>query len=146
MSSSQVKFHRGINCKTAGLTDPSLTRRLCGSRNWRVGIGKKKLGPRGIPPEPTGNQRLAEKRSRSVLFSLVLGLILRLGLPRSLILLFFHLFLLVLEGLQFITRLLQEALVHFEFFLQVSLLVFRGFFQFLLFSGHSNCFVVGKNC
>ena len=80
-----------------------------------------------------------------MLFSLVFGLILRLGLPRSLILLFFHLFLLVLEGLQFITRLLQEALVHFDFFLQIGLFVFGGFLKFLFLSRQCNRFVVAKN-
>src|SRR5260370_14587792 len=118
---------------------------VCVSRNRRAGIGKKKLGPRGIPPGPTGNQRLSDKRSRSALFSLVLGLILRLGLPRSLILLFFHLFLLVLERLQFITRLLQLSLVHFDFFLQIGLFVFRRFLKLLFLARQCNRLVVRKN-
>src|SRR5713226_1913043 len=96
-------------------------------------------------PGPQEIQRLPEKRSRSVLFSLVLGLILRLRLPRSLILLFFQLFLLILEGLQFLARLIQVALVHFDFFLQIGLFVFGGFLKLLFLSCQCNRLVVRKN-
>ncbi len=57
-------------------------------------------------------------------FGFVLGLILRLGLPRSLILLFFQLFLFVLVSFQFLTCMFKVFLVHFDFFLQIGLLSF----------------------
>ena len=80
-----------------------------------------------------------------LLFGFAFGLILRLRLPRSLILLFFHLFLFVLVSFQFLTRMFKVALVHFDFFLQIGLFVFGGFLKLLFLSGQCNCLVVREN-